>query len=754
MSYVNGVNLLPATGEWTYDVVVYRGKRVSEAAASAVNAYFAPGGTRTDLDASIDQLQAAFPDCRTVALVIAWFADSTDAAHCKIYPSTTYIGGTFERYEDGAWAFDDWRCSGLTQHSQELIPISSNGSSFVYGGAPSDQAVVRCIRALKARGLRVVFYPFILMDAPGFPWRGRIGLQESAPSAEATAAAAHFLGSATPDQFTRDSARLTVGYSGAADDFSFRRMILHYANLCVVAGGVDLFLLGSELRGLEALRGSAWSRAGALDGDGTANWDYPFISGLVSLCDDVRGLFDSAGLFRDRSGLHNLISYAADWSSWMGCQHHGESGQWPHLDKLWAHDNIDLVCFDNYLPLSDWTTGSGGLDVNNWSKPRTGGWPPENPGAIGLGLEGSPALADKAYLKANIEGGEKFDWYYADGANLGRGPDPFGSGLEASRPQGDRLTQTRQRYYADQQLLANKQLRWWWKTQHRAVYDNGDGAGFAPHGAPTAWNACSKSIAFTEYGYPSCDRGTNQPNVFFDAKSSESATPYWSIWRPVEGGGHAPQEDAMLALLALQAIYEYWVTDGHNETSDSGVKMIEPTFMCVWNWDARPFPVFPARADLWGDAGNWPSGTWLAGKGPFIAALRPDPQAPPSMPKIFPTLAGRRWSVRFTPVFETFVNDHASGRSSRGSRKATPDWKIELSFDRLQSGEISADFESLVGFYAQARGQAEPFLFPAPYELGLGSSVLCRFADDEQDMEEFMSRLWNAEAIMLRTVKP
>ncbi|PZR83346.1 MAG: hypothetical protein DLM68_14450 [Hyphomicrobiales bacterium] len=24
--------------------------------------------------------------------------------------------------------------------------------------------------------------------------------------------------------------------------------------------------------------------------------------------------------------------------------------QWPHLDKLWSSANIDLVCFDNYLP--------------------------------------------------------------------------------------------------------------------------------------------------------------------------------------------------------------------------------------------------------------------------------------------------------------------------------------------------------------------------------------------------------------------
>ena len=27
--------------------------------------------------------------------------------------------------------------------------------------------------------------------------------------------------------------------------------------------------------------------------------------------------------------------------------------------QLWAASNIDVVSFDNYLPLSDWTTGDG-----------------------------------------------------------------------------------------------------------------------------------------------------------------------------------------------------------------------------------------------------------------------------------------------------------------------------------------------------------------------------------------------------------
>ena len=89
------------------------------------------------------------------------------------------------------------------------------------------------------------------------------------------------------------------------------------------------------------------------------------------------------------------------------------------------------------------------------------------------------------YLKANIEGGEAFNWYYSDGTNAGRGLDPNGSGLMVSLPQGDRLAQARNAYHPNQQILASKQFRWWWNNNHRAVYDTG--SGWAPQGPQTEW---------------------------------------------------------------------------------------------------------------------------------------------------------------------------------------------------------------------------------------------------------------------------
>ncbi len=524
----------------------------------------------------------------------------------------------------GAYFDDSWQVSGLTQDTSGLIPLpTTSGGSAVYGGTPSDQSIVRCIRDLKARGLRVMFYPFLLMTCAGYPWRGRITFAPDLSEA-ATNAANAFLGSAPPDAFIPDPINLTVGYTGSPTDYTYRRMILHYAWLCTIAGGVDLFLIGSELRGLETLRGATWTPAGTTDESGCALWDYPFVSGLLTLASDVRAVFDGQGFTRAAASPRNLIAYSADWSDWMGYQHPGANGQWPHLDTLWASPNIDIVGLDNYLPLSDWTTGDGGFDARNWLQPEPSeAWPPSPTSMSGLGLSGPPTIYSLAYLKKNIEGGEKFYWWYGDGDNEGPGLDPNGSDLIVSLPIGDRLAQSRSPYYPNQEILANKQYRWWWKNTHRAVYDTGDGLGWIPRGPHTQWIAQSKPIAFIEYGYPATDRGANQPNVFFDAKSTESATPYWSIWSRIAGGGLAPLRDDTIASLCLQAMYEYWNVDGRNEASPAGVPLIDFDYSCVWNWDARPFPVFPLLASEWGDAGNWATGDWINGHGPQLAPSTP-----------------------------------------------------------------------------------------------------------------------------------
>lgn len=656
MALFKGVNLLPSTGEFSYDTIAHRGQRAVETNRPVVNVFFTPGGVKTDYSYAIDQLQAQHPECTTVSLVIAWFGNSLDASLCKIYPSTTYIGGAFDKWTGSVWATDNWQCSSLTQFSAGLIPISSSGGTFNYGGTPSDQSIVRCIQDLKSRGFRVVFYPFILMDTTGFPWRGQITFSPDKSTAAVTAVST-FLGAAIPANFTRDSVNLTVSYSGSPTDFTYRRMLLHYANLCIVAGGIDLFVIGSELRGLETIRGPDWFKMGAIGDYGLVSaavtdtlyydlvsvavndsadwglvsssyvtgldpklaWDYPFVRGLRTLAADVRGIFDGAGFTKNLSTLKNLVSYAADWSMWMGFQHPSENGQWPHLDELYGDSNIDLAGVDNYMPLSDWTTGEGGLDVVHWTDPKPVTWPPAPAAMHGLGLSGIPAILRKDYLKANIEGGEKFNWFYNNSNNLGMGTDPNGSGVLISLPEGDRLIQSRNQFFSGQELLANKQLRWWWNNVHQAIYDTG--TGFIRQGAKTQWVAQSKSITFTEYGFASVDRAPNQPNVFFSASAAGSQTPFWSKWMPTGGPRQAPVASDAMQDLGLAAVYEYWFVDGNNITSPRN--MIEPVFCSAWNWDARPFPSFPGVSAAWGDWVNWRVGFWINGKQTFTPALGP-----------------------------------------------------------------------------------------------------------------------------------
>ena len=572
MGYVIGVNLLPSTGEFTYDTIPYLGRRVTEPALTSINRYASGGplagaGSTTDYTIAINNLQAEFPGCTTVALVVAWFGNSTDIAACQIYPSTTYIGGTFRRRRAGRIM---WRCSGLTQNSPGLIPIPQSGGAFIYGGTPSDQSIVRCIRDLKARGLRVVFYPFILMTAAGQPWRGRIAYNGSDISSAATTAVNNFLGGATASDFTRDSDNLTVAYAGAPTDYTYRRMILHYANLCVVAGGVDLFLLGSELRGIETIRGPGWTQAGTTVSGGTVTWDYPFVAGLVQLPTMCAACSTRAGLTKDTVNLHNLISYSADWSVWMGLSASGRkrsvAASRPALRPRQYRSGL-VRQLSAAVGLDDGRRRARCAQLARRRRRPAPGRRPRRRSTVSA-CPASRRFTVLTYLKANIEGGQNFNWFYNDSNNAGIGLDPDGTDLRVSLPQGDRLAQQRNAYDAGQELLAEQ-------TASLVVEQSASGGlcdrerTWVPQGAFTEWVPQSKPIIFAEYGFPACDRGTNQPNVFYDPPSTESFDALLvDLGSDAStAGGYAPRRDDNLHLLALQAIYEYWVTDGNNETS-------------------------------------------------------------------------------------------------------------------------------------------------------------------------------------------
>jgi hypothetical protein len=116
---------------------------------------------------------------------------------------------------------------------------------------------------------------------------------------------------------------------------------------------------------------------------------------------------------------------------------------------------------------------------------------------------------------------------------------------------------------------------------------------FNVDGTKTKFIPKSKKIWFTEFGFPSVDLCTNQPNVFYDPTSSESFLPKFSK-------GIVDFEAQKEALVGT---FEFL-----NENKD----IIENAF--VWCYDLRPYPFFPKRKDVWADGDLWQKGHWLNGK--------------------------------------------------------------------------------------------------------------------------------------------
>ncbi|MCF2903548.1 glycoside hydrolase/phage tail family protein [Octadecabacter sp. CECT 8868] len=367
---VTGVALVPGTGEYalaTTPVTLSKGFGVRE--STNVNT---PAG-KTDYLVSMEALEEELPNCGSVTMVVSWFGNDLRCGDCQVIPK---VEQTETDGNEMAWAV-----SGVSREGADVVP--SDAGRPVYGGTPADAAVLEALKDMAERGKRAVFYPFILMEQqagntlldpwtgeegqPSLPWRGRIttslaptvnGTPDQTAVADAEVAA--FFGQAVATDFTVSGE--TIVYSGPAE-WSYRRFILHYAHLCALAGDVDAFCIGSEMRSLTQIRG--------------AN-GFPAVKAMIDLAGDVREIL----------GPDVKIGYASDWSEYHGYQPSGTADKLFHLDPLWACEDIDFIGIDNYMPLSDWREGDGHLDAEFES------------------------IYNLEYLRGNVEGGEGYDWYY------------------------------------------------------------------------------------------------------------------------------------------------------------------------------------------------------------------------------------------------------------------------------------------------------------------------------------------------------
>lgn len=366
---VRGVALIPGTGEYGLATTPVH---FAEAPGRNRSANVHSPSGKTDFATSLDQLTEELPNAGAISLVVSWFGDDLRCSSCTIRPKVE------QKLRDGVGM--PWRAGGISRSSAQEVPKVEGAS--IYGGSPADAAVIEAIRSLRAAGRDVMFYPFVLMDQiagnvlpdpwtggpsqPVLPWRGRITLS-AAPgrlgttdrTAAAEAEVAAFFGSAATSHFSVNGE--IISYTGP-ETWGYRRFILHYAHLCAVAGGVESFCIGSELRALTQIRGAADV--------------FPAVEEFKRLADDVRAIL----------GPDVKISYAADWSEYFG--YHADGNVYFHLDPLWAHPEIDFVGIDNYMPLSDWRDGESHADADFGS------------------------IYNLEYLQSNISGGEGYDWFY------------------------------------------------------------------------------------------------------------------------------------------------------------------------------------------------------------------------------------------------------------------------------------------------------------------------------------------------------
>jgi hypothetical protein len=389
---IRAVTVIPGSTEHGYATVAVS-ERAGAGESRVMNRNMLTAST--DWQASIDELTALCPNLDSVALVVTWFGTDMRAGECRLLPGVEVASRDRESVA--------WSVAGLDRAQAHLVSRGESGPA--YGGTPSDNSVLQAIADLKARGLKVCLYPFLMMDVPagnGLPdpygkgeqdaygWRGRITCHPApgrTGSADRTAAA---------------RAQVSTFCNRAE---GYRRMVLHYAQLAQQAGGVDAFLIGSELRGLTALRDQADS--------------FPFVEELVRLAGDVRAIVGAA----------TKLTYGADWSEYFGFHAQDGSGDvFFNLDPLWASPHIDAIGIDNYMPLSDWR-----------DEDLRGGNP-----------DGFDSADDVAGFTRQITAGEGFDWYYAsDAARASRQRSIIADGL-AGKPW----------------VFRYKDLAGWWQNRH------------------------------------------------------------------------------------------------------------------------------------------------------------------------------------------------------------------------------------------------------------------------------------------------
>lgn len=508
------------------------------------------GQMGTDFVASLNELKAVAPNLQHAALVVGWFGDDLRCGSCQVTPGVDIA----TKVTTG----DTWKVGGIERANAHVV--SQIDGRAAYGGTPSDASVRAGLRQLKALGLSVTLTPFLFMDVPvnngrDDPWTDSENQPAYPWRGRITCDPAPGR-SGTPDK-TSNAANQIAAFFGTASASDF------YLNGedVVYVGPVEWSYRRMVLHNAYLAKASGavdcflvGSELVSLTRVRSSRTSFPAVAQLIALADEVRGVLGS--------GVK--VSYAADWTEY-GAYVPGDGSADVHfpLDPLWAHSAISFVGIDLYAPLSDWRDGD-----HEDAKIAT-------------------SAASRAYLHSRFGAGEAFDWYYAD--------------------DGARARQTRLAIsdgaYGKPWVYRAKDLKSWWSNPHITRLGGIETTA-------TAWQPASKPIRLTEIGIPAVDKGANQPNLFPDQRSSESGFPFAS----------SRARDDFIQRRALEVIIDHFdptTSEGASANPLSPVYdgyMVDPSASHVWCWDARPWPAYPALADIWGDDANWHTGHWLNGR--------------------------------------------------------------------------------------------------------------------------------------------
>jgi hypothetical protein len=298
---VSAINIIPGTGEFVYDTkiqykrerVLYNNQFVGYSNLKAIN--MNNNQNIADSILSVNDMKQSMQNVKWISLVSCWFGSNLDIKYCNIDPKV-------ESHDILSYP-DQWSVAGLQRSNAQIVSRDSDGDAR-YGGTPDDASIIRYLDYIKSQDLKTCFYPMIMMDLDGKPWRGRIS------------------GNASYVQnfFTKQN-----GYNN---------FILHYANL--LKGKIDAFIIGSEMIGLTKIKDS--------------NGSFPAVKELINLAKEVKKIL----------GKDVKVTYAADWS-----EYHHTDGGWYNLDDLWASPDIDVIGIDAYFPLTDQSSDISVQDIEN-----------------------------------------------------------------------------------------------------------------------------------------------------------------------------------------------------------------------------------------------------------------------------------------------------------------------------------------------------------------------------------------------------